>query len=168
MQCDICRIIQIVSTLNHRRISILEIRSNDNYLMGLNVNYFDEVLISQNGRLIIGKMNRDLIIHVGIMESKLNICFTVSVPYWMSQNNNNNNSNNISRKSTMHDVEVCNFNHYRPYLDMIQHKKIVNISDMMVIDYGLHYLSDMSGVYTEYFYNLVGLMELGKDAPNCR
>jgi hypothetical protein len=167
MQCDICRIIQIVSTLNHRRISIVGdsvqrqlfsgiecelLRRGFNISEWKTENWEDEPRPDYAASWLYG--------------IKTQHCFTVSVPYWMSQNNYNNN-NNISSKSIVHDVEVCNFNHYRPYPDMIQHKKIVNISDIMVIDYGLHYLPDGPGQYEEYFNTLIGLMELGKDAPNC-
>jgi hypothetical protein len=164
MQCDICRIIQIVSTLKHRRISIVGDSIQRQLFNGMecellrrgfNISEWkiekweDEPRPNYTGWKF------------GIKDQS---CFTISVPDWLSKNNNNNNN-----KSIVHDVEVevCNFNHYRPYPDMIQHKKIVNISDIMVIDYGLHYLPDEPGGYTEYFDTLIGLMELGKDAPNC-
>ena len=36
-------------------------------------------------------------------------------------------------------VEICTHTHYRPIMNMEQHKDVAETSDVMLIDYGLHY-----------------------------
>jgi len=155
LECDLCRIIQIVSTLKHRRISIVGDSIQRQLFNGLECELFRRGFNVSEWKVEQWKDEPRPNCSGWRYGMKGQQCFNVSVPEWMTK---------TEAKGLQ--VEVCNFEHYRPYPDMIQHKQIVNSTDLMVIDYGLHYLSD-EGEFSEYEKTLNGLMEVVKDAPGC-
>jgi hypothetical protein len=162
LECDLCRIVQIVSTLKHRRIAIVGDSVQTQLFTGLECELFRRGFNISDWKIDAWKElppppNRTAWKY-GVKDQQ---CFNVTVPVWMS-----------NFGSQRPQVEVCNFQHYRPYLNMKQHKQIADTSDIMVIDYGLHFLTDQidsSGAneMVEYESSLNALLNMFKDAPDC-
>lgn len=162
LECDLCRIVQIVSTLKHRRIAIVGDSVQTQLFTGLECELFRRGFNISDWKIDAWKElppppNRKAWKY-GVKDQQ---CFNVTVPVWMS-----------NFGSQRPQVEVCNFQHYRPYLNMKQHKQIADTSDIMVIDYGLHFLTDQidsSGAneMVEYESSLNALLNMFKDAPDC-
>jgi len=83
-------------------------------------------------------------------------CFNVTVPSWMSDLE-------PGRTLSPH-VEICDFTHYRPYMDMEQHRMIADTSDIMLINYGVHYLANELG---EFRSTLEALLHTFKNITDC-
>lgn len=144
IKCDICRVINIVSSMKHKRISIVGDSVQQQLFHGfeceLRRRHFDvSTAVIKTWPEIKEKLPGD---RVGWKYGvKADICFNVTVPQWMNHNQHNQQLNQLHSLSSPH-VEICHFNHYRPYPDMAQHMDIANSSDVMMINYGVHYLAD--------------------------
>ena len=173
--CDICRIIQLVSSLKHSRIAIVGASVQMQSFFGL------ECELKRRGFELSAPVldkswendpddtppNR-VSWKYGVKHST---CFHVSLPQWMIDNNDT--IGNPNRRHGHKTVEICAYNHYVPYPGMDQHKRITEMSDVMIVDYGLHFLpmygGRAAGLYLpEYRDNLQFMMAMFKNTThNC-
>jgi hypothetical protein len=157
LECDLCRIIQIVSSLKHKRISIVGDSLQRQLFNGLECELFRRGFNISEWRIDAWKDEPPSPKYSGWKYGvKGQQCFNVTAPDWMPD-----------RETHSPQVEVCNFEHYRPYLHMEQHAKIAKISDIMVIDYGLHFLTDQTEEMVEYESSLNAMLNMFKNASDC-
>ena len=159
LDCDVCRIIQIASTLKHKRIAIagdsLQRQLFDGmecelFRRGFNMSEWTQELWPEDPP---DQNHTGWKYGVGSKE-----CFNVTLPDWMRSHRHNQSDH----------VEICTYGHYRPYPGMVQHQKIVNSSDIMLIDYGLHFLMDAPKEKDEYRSSIKDLINLMKKTPDCK
>lgn len=135
LDCDVCRIIQIVSTLKHKRISIAGDSLQRQLFDGMECELFRRGFNMSEWTVERWPEDPPDQYHTGWkygVSSKE--CFNVTLPDWMRSHHHNQSDH----------VEICSYGHYRPYPGLVQHQKIVNSSDIMLIDYGLHFLVSRS------------------------
>jgi len=145
LRCDVCRIVQIVASMKHKSFAVAGDSVQHQMFTGLecelrrrnfNVTSIPKIkLPKKHDRLPVEKP----VWKYGI-EDKL--CIKVTVPEWMK------GVNPIHQNQSNH-VEFCLYSHYRPYHDMEQHKKIGESSDVVMINYGLHYTSGQNAKFNE-------------------
>eukprot|EP00521_Asterionellopsis_glacialis_P007668 CAMPEP_0195287782 /NCGR_PEP_ID=MMETSP0707-20130614/4704_1 /TAXON_ID=33640 /ORGANISM="Asterionellopsis glacialis, Strain CCMP134" /LENGTH=468 /DNA_ID=CAMNT_0040347569 /DNA_START=1589 /DNA_END=2995 /DNA_ORIENTATION=- len=162
LNCDVCRIIQIVSTLKHKRISIagdsLQRQLFDGmecelFRRGFNMSEWTVEHWPEDPPDPFDQYHTGWKYGVNIKE-----CFNVTLPDWMRPHHHNQSDH----------VEICSYGHYRPYPGLVQHQKIVNSSDIMLIDYGLHFLMDEPKEKDEYRSSIKDLIKLMKNTPDCK
>jgi hypothetical protein len=161
-ECDLCRVVQIVSSLRHSRIAIVGDSVQRQLFGGIECELFRSGFNITKGEIVKWKElpappNR-VAWKYGVKGEQ---CFNVTLPESM-----------IHHQSQRQQIEVCIFEHYRPYLDMKQHKQIAEMSDLMIIDYGLHFLEDekdSTGTrqMVEYESSISALLKMLKEVPDC-
>ena len=148
-QCDICRIIYSIAKLNnHRRIAI----SGDS----LQRQFFSawECELNRRGFELSEWKQRDwpkaqtppnrVAWKYGIHSQT---CFNVTIPQeWTKMMMME--SRVLFADTTS--VEICHYDHYRPLWHMEQHKFVTSISDVMILNYGVHFLTSHNDQMTEY------------------
>ena len=145
LRCDVCRIVQIVASMKHKRFAVAGDSVQHQMFTGLecelrrrnfNVTSIPKRKLPQNHDRL----------PVELPEWKYGIkdelCIKVTVPEWMK------GVNRIHQNQSNH-VEFCYYSHYRPYHDMEQHKKFGESSDVLMINYGLHYLRGQNDKFSE-------------------
>ena len=157
--CDLCRVVQIVSSLRHSRIAIVGDSLQRQLFNGIECELFRSGFNITKGEIVKWK---ELPAPPDRVAWKYGVkgeqCFNVTLPEPM-----------IHHQSQRKQIEVCMFEHYRPYLDMKQHKQIAEMSDLMIIDYGLHFLEDekIKMEMVEYESSISALMKMLKEVPDC-
>ena len=136
LKCDICQIIRVVASLKHKRIAFIGDSVQGQALIGF------ECELSRRGFHMSEWQNNPFLIEqptppnrvpwkYGIKTQK---CTNVTVPSWILDHDAQRG------QSLSPQVEICMYRHYRPLVDMKAHGMIAAMSDIMLIDYGLHYL----------------------------
>ena len=169
IRCDICRIVQIVASMKHKRFALVGDSVQHQLFNGLECElrrrYFD---VTANPRKLWpeekDRLPADRILWKYGVQSE--VCLNVTVPEWMRGSNSNpQNQNDRRHTEPSSHIEFCLYSHYRPFPDMVQHKKIAESNDVVVINYGLHFLPVKEEV-DEFRQSLESLLKAFKDSES--
>jgi len=145
MACDICRIVYLLASAphwKHRRLAIVGDSVQRQSFRGMECELRRRGFVV--GNITVAPFKRDTTktppgrIAWKYGPADTYTCYTVIVPGWMSK------IPAIAHGSRLatNEVTVCFYGHYRPLLDMEQHRTIALESDLMIVSYALHYNSD--------------------------
>lgn len=156
-KCDVCRMVQIVASMKHKRIAIAGDSVQRQLFHGFECelrrrNF--EVSVPVDKSWPRPRENEDWNQSGWKYGMRGQTCFNVTVPQWM------NYSQHPQQYSLSPYVEICMYDHYRPYLDMIQHVAIANQSDIMMINYGPHYLPGVKEFTIEFELSIKNLLHI--------
>lgn len=156
-KCDVCRMVQIVASMKHKRIAIAGDSVQRQLFHGLECelrrrNF--EVSVPVDKSWPRPRENEDWDQKGWKYGMTAQTCFNVTVPQWMHY------SQHPQHHSLSPHVEICMYDHYRPYLDMIQHVAIANQSDVMMINYGPHYLPGVKEFAIEFELSIKNLLHV--------
>ena len=152
-KCDVCRIVHIVASMKHKRIAIVGDSVQRQLFNGLECelrrrNF--EVSITDHKLWPRPRENEDWKQRGWKYGMRQQFCFNVTTPY----------THNHQNHSLSSYVEICQYDHYRPYLDMVQHAAIASQSDIMMIDYGAHYLPGRKKWRNEFKQSIQSLLKV--------
>jgi len=157
-RCDVCQIVQIVASLKHSRIAIVGDSTQRQLFSGFECELHRRGFQTTTRKLAPWNNTKKYERPPETADWKYGIkqpeCFRVILPEWMTMTTivNDNNDNGNEKNNT---VEICKYGHYRPYLNMEQHQQIAERSDVMIIDYGLHFVSTSDSIKD----NMIGYEE---------
>lgn len=132
LNCDICQIIHKAASFKKKRIAIVGDSLQHQLITGL------ECELSRRGFNISKWRILEWPQRPGPKKWRYGVkhqeCANITLPLWMVD------LDPLRDKSISHHVELCLFRHYRPHLDMQEHRTIAAMSDIMLINYGVHYV----------------------------
>ena len=147
LRCDICRVLQLLSSPSfpHGRLSIVGDSLQTQLFSGLECELHRRGFRLSN--ITVEKVPNSEPSNRWRYGIKTKSCFAVHLPPWMVTMAGTNSNTNTSATQdglrshfcTNSTVEICTHTHYRPIMNMEQHKDVAETSDVMLIDYGLHY-----------------------------
>lgn len=160
LHCDICRIVQIAASLPHQQISFVGDSIQNQVWTGFECELHRRgfhvlELHSQPWEELPAPPNR-VAWKYGI---KHEFCYNVTIPTWMADLEPN--------KHLSSSVRVCYYSHYRPHMDMKQHLSIAETSDVMIINYGAHYLIRKQIELEEFKASIQALLHAFQNVTNC-
>ena len=134
LRCDICRVLQLLSSPSfpHGRLSIVGDSVQMQLFSGLECELHRRGFRLSNTTENVPNSEPTNRWRYRIKHKS---CFSIHLPPWMVTMAITNSNTNTTRST----VEICAYKHYRPIMNMEQHKDVAETSDVMLIDYGLHY-----------------------------
>ena len=169
IRCDICRIVQIVASMKHKRFALVGDSVQSQLFNGLECELrrrnFD---VSANPQKLWPEEKDRLPANRVLWKYGVSgeVCLNVTVPEWMRGSNSNpQNQNDRRHTEPSSHIEFCLYSHYRPFPDMVQHKKIAESSDVVMINYGVHFLPLKKEV-DEFRQSLESLLKVFNDSES--
>ena len=131
--CDVCRIVRVLASMEHRRFAFLGDSVQSQAFTAL------ECELRRRGFDVRAGPTREWPAPGGgtgwRYGIKREVCITVAVPGGVRRTADHPDDDDDDES-----VGFCFYKHYRPIEDMVQHKAIADTHDVLMINYGLHFL----------------------------
>jgi len=141
LKCDVCQIVRIAASLKHKRIAFVGDSIQTQAITGFECELSRRGFHLSEWRKITTPFSIEQPAPPNQKAWRYGLqfedCVNVTVPSWILDHD-------VQQGLTLSShVEICLYSHHRPIMNMEAHKMIAAKSDIMLINYGLHYKTGM-------------------------